>query len=84
MESEYRGGRNGVSDHDHDNMITNKRRIKGWDLLLRVATVVLSLAAVVVLAFDKQTTTAALTLVPTLPALNVPATAKWHYLSAFV
>ncbi|KAL7080971.1 hypothetical protein ACP275_14G011400 [Erythranthe tilingii] len=59
----------------------NTRR---WNLILRVAVVVLSLAAAVVLGFDKQTTTVALKLVPALPAVNVPVTAEWHHLSSFV
>ncbi|XP_052208026.1 CASP-like protein 1E1 [Diospyros lotus] len=51
---------------------------------LRVAGMVLTLVAAVVLGVDKQTKVIPVSVVSTLPPLNVPVTAKWHYLSAFV
>ncbi|XP_050216915.1 CASP-like protein 1E1 [Mercurialis annua] len=51
---------------------------------LRVLALVLSLTAAVVLGVDKQTETVPIQLTPSLPPLNVPVVAKWHYLSAFV
>ncbi|CAA0807132.1 CASP-like protein 1E1 [Striga hermonthica] len=65
-------------------VVANKRKLRGSDVILRFLALALSLAAAVVLGVDKETTTVAMTLVPTLPAVNVPVTAKWHYLSAFV
>ncbi|KAL3626139.1 hypothetical protein CASFOL_029688 [Castilleja foliolosa] len=64
--------------------VANKKNFRGWDVILRFLALALSLAAAVLLGVDKQTTTVALTLVPTLPPVNVPVTAKSHYMSAFV
>ncbi|GKA37847.1 mutator type transposase [Tanacetum coccineum] len=44
----------------------------------------LTLAAAVVLGVNKQVTTVAVTLAPSLPPVNLPVTAKWHDMSAFV
>jgi hypothetical protein len=53
------------------------------DLLLRVLALVLTLAAAIVLGVDKQTKVVPIKIVDTLPAINLPVSAKWHYLSAF-
>ncbi|KAH6788055.1 hypothetical protein C2S52_007607 [Perilla frutescens var. hirtella] len=91
MESQYKASSNGVIEHGITNggeekyvAVANKRKMVGWSLFLRVAAVALGLAAAVVLGLDKQTTTVVMQLVPTLPPVNVPVTAEWHYLSAFV
>ncbi|KAL0348767.1 UNVERIFIED_CONTAM: CASP-like protein 1E2 [Sesamum angustifolium] len=86
MESQYKVNSNGgiESGATATTRVANKRNIRGWDLVLRFSALALSLAAAVVLGVDKETTTVSMTLVPTLPAVNVPVTAKWHYLSAFV
>ncbi|KAJ6688890.1 hypothetical protein OIU85_005330 [Salix viminalis] len=53
------------------------------DLLVRVLALVLTLAAAIVLGVDKQTKVVPIKLVDTLPAISLPVSAKWHYLSAF-
>jgi hypothetical protein len=45
---------------------------------------VLTLVAAIVIAADKQTTVVPIKLTDSLPPLDVPVTAKWHYLSAYV
>lgn len=57
---------------------------KGLELTMRVLAWVLTLAAATVLGVAKQTKVVSITLIPTLPPLDVPATAKASYLSAFV
>ncbi|KAL0457308.1 UNVERIFIED_CONTAM: CASP-like protein 1E2 [Sesamum latifolium] len=88
MESQYKVNSNGGIESGATNTtstrVANKRNIRGWDLVLRFLALALSLAAAVVLGVDKESTTVAMTLVPTLPPVNVPVVAKWHYLSAFV
>ncbi|KAL0367673.1 UNVERIFIED_CONTAM: CASP-like protein 1E2 [Sesamum radiatum] len=84
MGSEFKNGGNEMIESGKDLTVAEKSKMRGWDLLLRVAAVAFSLAAAVVLGLDKQTTTVALTLVPTLPPVDIPVTAKWHYLSASV
>ncbi|XP_019437562.1 PREDICTED: CASP-like protein 1E1 isoform X1 [Lupinus angustifolius] len=54
------------------------------DLVLRVLALVLTLVATIVLGVDKQTKIVSVQIVDTLPPFHVPATAEWHYLSAFV
>ncbi|PSR92645.1 CASP-like protein [Actinidia chinensis var. chinensis] len=51
---------------------------------MRVLAFALTLVAAIVLGVDKQTKVVPVPVVSTLPPLNVPVTAKWHYLSAFV
>ncbi|XP_009803956.1 CASP-like protein 1E1 [Nicotiana tabacum] len=64
--------------------VANKQSIRWTDFGLRFLAFVLTLVAAIVLGVDKQTTVVAVQLVPTLPAINVRATAKWHHMSAFV
>ncbi|KAJ8766351.1 hypothetical protein K2173_022410 [Erythroxylum novogranatense] len=54
------------------------------DVLLRVLAFALTLTSAIVLGVNKQTKVVSVKLVDTLPAVNVPVVAKWHYLSAFV
>ncbi|KAK4384159.1 CASP-like protein 1E2 [Sesamum angolense] len=85
MGSEFKNGGNEMIESGKElAVVAEKSKMRGWDLLLRVAAVAFSLAAAVVLGLDKQTTTVTLTLVPTLPPVDIPVTAKWHYLSASV
>ncbi|KAF4358836.1 hypothetical protein F8388_013640 [Cannabis sativa] len=63
--------------------VANKRGAGGCEGLLRVLGFVFCLSAAVILGVDKQTKIVSLQLVPTLPPINVPAHAKWYYLSAF-
>ncbi|PNX88592.1 CASP-like protein 6-like [Trifolium pratense] len=55
-----------------------------FNLFLRICALVLTLVAAAVIAADKQTTVVPIKLTDSLPPLNVPVTAKWHYLSAYV
>ncbi|KAG8372987.1 hypothetical protein BUALT_Bualt12G0124100 [Buddleja alternifolia] len=86
MESQYKVS-DGVIESgakEKQEAVANKRTMRGCELVLRVVAVALSLAAAVVLATNKQTVTVAVILVPTLPAVNIPVTAKWHDLSSSV
>ncbi|XP_071705463.1 CASP-like protein 1E2 [Rutidosis leptorrhynchoides] len=70
---------------DHKEMeVINRRSINIKDLVIRLLALALTLVAAVVLGVDKQNTTVAITLVPSLPPVNLPVTAKWTHLSAFV
>ncbi|KAK4433943.1 CASP-like protein 1E2 [Sesamum alatum] len=84
MGSEFKNGGYEMTETGTELAVAKRREMRGWDLVLRVAAVAFSLAAAVVLGVNKQTTTVALTLVQTLPPVDVPVTAKWHYLSASV
>ncbi|KAF8042303.1 hypothetical protein BT93_A0814 [Corymbia citriodora subsp. variegata] len=60
------------------------RRKATCGLVLRLLAMALTLAAAVILGVDKQTKTVPVQVAAGLPPLNVPVTAKWRYLSAFV
>ncbi|KAK4265688.1 hypothetical protein QN277_026705 [Acacia crassicarpa] len=60
------------------------KKVRVCDLVLRVLGLVFTLVAAVLLGVDKQTKVIGVKLVDTLPAINVPVSAKYHYLSAFV
>ncbi|EPS73269.1 hypothetical protein M569_01487, partial [Genlisea aurea] len=62
----------------------NKRNIDGWGFILRLLAFAFTLSAAVVLGVATETTTVKIPLLSSLPPINVPVTAKWHYLSAFV
>ncbi|XP_031113515.1 CASP-like protein 1E2 [Ipomoea triloba] len=64
--------------------VANKQSIRWADFLLRLLAFVLTLVAAIVLGVDKQTTVVTTQIVPTLPPVSVPLTAKSHHLSAFV
>ncbi|KAK6130469.1 hypothetical protein DH2020_035783 [Rehmannia glutinosa] len=82
MESQYKNSSNGGIESGV--AVANKNKMRGWDVVLRFLALALSLTAAVVLGVNKETTTVAVALVPTLPPVNIPVTAKWHDLSAFV
>ncbi|GAU37737.1 hypothetical protein TSUD_382300 [Trifolium subterraneum] len=54
------------------------------NLILRLCGLVLTLVAATVIATDKQTTVIPIKLTDSLPPLDVPVTAKWQYMSAYV
>ncbi|XP_051130166.1 CASP-like protein 1E2 [Andrographis paniculata] len=64
--------------------VANKRKMRGWDVILRFFALALSLAAAVVLAVDKETVVVQVPVAAALPPLSVPVAAKTSYLSAFV
>ncbi|XP_021905002.1 CASP-like protein 1E2 [Carica papaya] len=69
----------------HDQKLERKnRKVNGFELMMRVLGVVLTLVAAIILGVNKQTKLVSLELLPNLPPVYVPATAKAHYLSAFV
>ena len=69
---------------DEEKVGKEGNKLRSFELILRVVALVLTLAAAVVLGLDKQTKKVPLQLIPTLPPMDVPVTAKWRYLSAFV
>lgn len=74
---------NGVYEGKKEVMDVRKKRVRNSDVLIRLFALALSLAATLLLGLDKQTKIVPITLVPTLPPLNVPVMAKWSHLSAF-
>lgn len=64
--------------------VANKQTIRWSDFCLRFLAFVLTLVAAIVLGADKQNELVSVKLVPTLPPINVPASAKWSHMSAFV
>ncbi|KAL1543128.1 CASP-like protein 1E2 [Salvia divinorum] len=83
MDSEVKGSGYGGIESGSRTAVANKRSMRGCDVVLRFLALALSLAAAVVLGVNKETKMVSVTLVPTLPPISIPATAKWHYLSAF-
>lgn len=81
MEHEHKNNLNGL-EMEKGNKESGSR--KGLELTMRVLALVLSLTAATVLGVAKQTKVVSITLIPTLPPLDVSATAKASYLSAFV
>ncbi|KAL4570300.1 hypothetical protein LXL04_025952 [Taraxacum kok-saghyz] len=78
MEMQYNGGING--DVGKRSVGKGNRR----DLAVRFLALVLTLTAAVVLGVNKQSTTVPVKIVPSLPPVELPVTAKWHDMSAFV
>lgn len=64
--------------------VANKQNIRWADFFIRFLAFALTLVAAIVLGVDKQTKLVTMQIVPTLPPVNVPLSAKWHYMSAFV
>ena len=64
--------------------VANKRGIGTCESLLRLLAMALTLSAAVILGVDKQTKVVPIKLLDSLPPMDVPVSAKWHYLSAFV
>ncbi|KAF8401539.1 hypothetical protein HHK36_012481 [Tetracentron sinense] len=87
MERQYKAGMDGTEAFEsrgNDVTVANPKTVRSSDFLLRLLALALTLVAAIVLGVAKETQTVALTVVPTLPPLNVPVTAKWQYMSAFV
>jgi len=61
-----------------------KPKARFSELGLRFLAFALTLVAAILVGVDKQTKIVAIPVVSTLPPLNVPVTAKFHYFSAFV
>ncbi|KAG7991393.1 hypothetical protein I3843_02G073100 [Carya illinoinensis] len=78
------GGVEGLEKNGNEVKMGNGRTAKLYELLLRLLALALTLVAAILVGVDKQTETVPVVLVDSLPPLNVPVTAKWHYLSAFV
>ncbi|KAL6982393.1 hypothetical protein U1Q18_046427, partial [Sarracenia purpurea var. burkii] len=81
------GGGGGGGGGAQEVVVEKKKRIRkaGFcELVLRVLALALTLAAAIVLGVDKQTKVVPVAILPTLPPLNVPLTANWVHLSAFV
>ncbi|PON80265.1 Casparian strip membrane protein [Parasponia andersonii] len=79
--SNYNGGFEGV---ETEARVANKRGAGTCESLLRILALALALSAAVLLGVDKQNKIVPLRIVDTLPPISVPASAKWHYLSAFM
>ncbi|CAH9109072.1 unnamed protein product [Cuscuta europaea] len=54
------------------------------DSVLRIVAFALTAAAAIVVGLDVQTTAVSVEIVPTLPPVNIPLTARWQHLSASV
>ncbi|KAK9933693.1 hypothetical protein M0R45_020873 [Rubus argutus] len=80
MESHISGG--GVDEKEV--RVANQRRVGSCESLVRILVVLLTLAAALVQGLSKQTKVVPIKVIPSLPAIYLPVTAKWHYLSAFV
>ncbi|GFZ14044.1 RING/U-box superfamily protein [Actinidia rufa] len=78
----YNGGT--MEGGKREKEVTGGGGVRCSEFGLRVLAFALTLAAAIVLGVDKQTKVVPVPVVSTLPPLNVPVTAKWHYLSAFV
>ncbi|GMI80066.1 CASP-like protein 1E1 [Hibiscus trionum] len=74
----------GTTGTDSKQVVGMPRTLSNCDLILRVVALLLTVTSAIVLGVDKQTKIVPIQIVPTLPAVNVAAQAKWHYLSAFV
>lgn len=64
--------------------VAKKQSIRWADFSLRLLAFVNTLAAAIVLGLDKQSKEVSMQVFPTLPPVNIPVTAKWKYMSAFV
>jgi len=87
MESQNKvsmGGMDGLESREKEMKMANQRTAKSRELLVRLLAFVLTFVAAILLGVNKQTKVVPVQLTPTLPPINVPVTAKWHYLSAFV
>ncbi|KAL7609253.1 CASP-like protein 1E2 [Lactuca sativa] len=80
MDMQYKEGING----EVGIRPVGKGKVKRSDLFVRFLALVLTLAAAVVLGANNQSTTVSVKIVPSLPPVNLPVTAKWLYMSAFV
>jgi len=83
MESQNKASVPVMDGYERRVVASRSKGARTCDLLLRVLALVLTLAAAIVLGVDKQTKVVPIKIVDTLPAINLPVSAKWHYLSAF-
>ncbi|CAK9175904.1 unnamed protein product [Ilex paraguariensis] len=60
------------------------RRVRCYDLLLRILGLALTMVAAIVAGVNKETETIPVTLVDGMPPLRVPVTAKWQQMSSTV
>ncbi|CAH9136717.1 unnamed protein product [Cuscuta epithymum] len=68
-----------------EEMVAHKLNNVRWaDFALRLLALALTFTAALVLGLDKQTKAVTMQILPTLPPVNIPVTAKSHHLSAFV
>lgn len=75
----------GVESKEREVMVAKPVAVVGvCDLLLRLLAFTVTLVAAIVIAVDKQTKLVPIQLSDSFPPLNVPLTAKWHQMSAFV
>ncbi|KAI7734127.1 hypothetical protein M8C21_033190 [Ambrosia artemisiifolia] len=65
-------------------VVNRSSTFKSKDLAVRLLALALTLVAAVLLGVNKQTTTVSITLVTSLPPVDLPVTAKWNQMSAFV
>ncbi|KAE8660130.1 CASP-like protein 1E1 [Hibiscus syriacus] len=77
-------GFDGTTGTHNKQVVGMPRTLSNCDLILRAVALLLTVASAIVLGVDKQTKVVPIQIIPTLPAINVAAQAKWHYLSAFV
>ncbi|KAM7463043.1 hypothetical protein LguiA_031164 [Lonicera macranthoides] len=81
METENRGN---YGEKQEEIKVANKRSVNGSEVFLRFLALILTLVAAIVGGVNKQTKVVPLVLVPTLPPVNLPVSAKFNYMSAFV
>jgi hypothetical protein len=84
MESQNKASIGGIESREKEMKVANQRIAKSRDLFVRLLAFVLTLVAAVIFVLDKQTKVVPIQLTESLPPINVPVSAKWHYLSAFV
>ncbi|KAD4384940.1 hypothetical protein R6Q59_010931 [Mikania micrantha] len=65
-------------------VVNRKTSFTVKDLAVRLLALALTLVATVLLGVDKETTTVSVKLVSSLPPVDLPVTAKWTQMSAFV
>ncbi|KAA8543154.1 hypothetical protein F0562_021351 [Nyssa sinensis] len=68
----------------HVKVEASPRRVRSYDLVLRILGLAFTLVAAVVAGVNKETKIISITMAESLAPLQIPFTAKWHYLSAFV
>ncbi|POO02375.1 Casparian strip membrane protein [Trema orientale] len=84
MEMSKSSSNNGELEKEVVVRMGNKRGgVGSFESLVRLLAMALTLSAAVILGVDKQTKIVSIKILDTLPPVNLPATAKWHYLSAF-
>lgn len=70
---------------ERDEMVgARRRRLISGGFMLRLLASVATAVATVVMVVASETEIVSVKVFPDLPPFNVPAPAKWHYMSAFV